>query len=218
MLFLLPPSEWKKQWGVLEESTIQLDLPVSIAVGATPKDLKCSGKRYEEGIELNKHINHWPFMRAIERYTGVMFKAIEHETLSKKAQQYFDAHVRIFSWLYWWVGPTDSIANYKLPADTKWLRTFRWDYFTRYLQSEDVIVDLLPWAHKKYIDFTSLKSTTIVYRVDFFYEEKKMTHWVKWAKWHWLRLVCELWDNSMESRPTSFIYKEKHITVFISLL
>ena len=60
ILFLLPPSEGKNHgWDISEEKlSLSFTKPYDIAVNATEKDLKCIGKRYEEGIRLNKIRNY----------------------------------------------------------------------------------------------------------------------------------------------------------------
>ena len=57
-LYLLPPSEGKNAGGIeaMTSRRFEFSLPLDIAQHATEKDLKCSGKRYEEGMSLNKHL------------------------------------------------------------------------------------------------------------------------------------------------------------------
>ena len=213
MIFLLPPSEWKLQWWNELKSSITRTLPIFIAENASEKDLKCIWKRYEEGIHLNKSLSKWPFMNAIERYSWVMFKAISYESLHNNGKLFFDKHVMILSGLYWLIKPKDKIANYKLPVDAKWLRQFWWKKITEDLLSQSMVVDLLPLAHKKLINFDSLSIVTKVIHVDFFLWEKKMTHWVKWAKWYWLHMIAQCWSVDVKSRANTFDYKDKQITV-----
>ncbi len=66
-IYLLPPSEGKnakphpqplsyQERG--ERLSFSFEKPRNIATHATQKDLKCQGKRYEEGIELNTSLCH----------------------------------------------------------------------------------------------------------------------------------------------------------------
>lgn len=99
--------------------------PLVIAQNATEKDLKCSGKRYQEALDLNATIEKSLTLPAIERYDGVMFDAINYEGLSSEGKRYFDQHFLIFSGIYGLVKPQDRIGNYKLPIETKGLYQFR---------------------------------------------------------------------------------------------
>lgn len=228
MLFLLPPSEGKKPDQPIKTPqsnknpdkkthTQLLDkpLPLSLACNATKKDLKCSGARYDEGIELNKTLSDSALMPAIERYTGTMFKAIAYDSLSLEGKTFFDAHVRIISWLYGIVAPQTPIGNYKLPIWTRWLTDYRWDAISEYLaQSEtELLIDLLPQAHKKLIDWESVDAQRVL--VDFYHWDKKLAHWVKWVKGMRLHTVAEQWVEDLSKRPRSFVYKDKTIRVVI---
>lgn len=85
LIFLLPPSEGKHPDGRLSEEILSFphQKPLEIAVGATEKDLKCSGHRYEATKFLNTHITKSTTLPAIERYDGVMFRALSYMHLSE---------------------------------------------------------------------------------------------------------------------------------------
>gem|GEM_PF-4253878 len=80
--------------------TFSFDLPLDRAKNASPKDLKCKEKRYEEAMQFNKSIEDKkinPKIPAIERYTGVMFKAFDYLSLSKEEQQKANESIVIIS-------------------------------------------------------------------------------------------------------------------------
>ncbi len=118
---------------------------MDIATTALEKDLKCTGKRYEEGIRLNSLVNQGPRMPAIDRYDGVMYRAIGYNTMSRDAQVFFNRHVGILSCMYGMVRPDDTIANYKLPVTTT-LKHFWKEKLTNHINNieSNLIVDLLP--------------------------------------------------------------------------
>jgi len=131
ILFLLPPSEWKKSWWEHKTEKLSFDFekPVEIAKNVTEKDLKCKWDRFLEWLELNKTLcNHSQkeFTEAIKRYYGVMYWSIDYENMDKKAQDFFEQNFLIFSGMYGILRPKDIIWNYKLPIDTKWLFDFWW--------------------------------------------------------------------------------------------
>lgn len=197
IIFLIPPSEgknlWWKRWK--EKLSFLFEKPIDIAQNATQKDLKCSGKRYEQGIELNTNIMWWEKLPAIERYSGVMYNAINYEGMSALWKTYFQEHFLILSGMYGIVTPQDLIGNYKLPIETNWLYKFWGDIVTSTLNElqADVIVDFLPGAYKKMIQWDKIKSTIV--QIDFFQKKdgelKKLTHGVKKVKGEYIHDICE---------------------------
>ena len=203
MLFLIPPSEWKESgWETINTPvrSFSFSLPLAIAANATPKDLKCKDKRYEEGIALNKTVEQWPYLPAIQRYTGVMFKALDYHVMAKDWQDYANQHILIVSGMYGLLQLQDTIANYKLPVTSKWLYKFWWDKLTQALitfakeKNHSHIIDLLPWAHKKLFNFDLAREQGLqVTTVNFYHKwtNKKLTHGVKKVKGEWIKEHCE---------------------------
>ncbi len=205
-LYLIPPSEWKCiGWVECTDKIRYNDLlcvwlfPTEIARNASEKDLKCTWRRYQQWVELNALIEKWPLMHAKERYTWVMYKAIDCWTLTEAEQVYFDDHVCIVSGYYWLLRPTDLIANYKLPLWAKWLKTY-WksimtDVFLKYCQDLWIteIIDLLPKIHQSIFDRDQLSSVWITRRIQAFttideqWHKKLLTHASKKIKWERLR-------------------------------
>ena len=208
ILYLLPPSERKNnhlknetssspwegeelRWGkkgTEEKLSFNFKKPINIAINASEKDLKCSGKRYEEGIELNKKLcnaasfpfereriqdrvvlwDNWEMLPAISRYSWVMYNAIDYAWMTSWWGAYFDKNFLILSGMYGILRPQDMIGNYKLPIETKWLKDFWWDKITEVLNESkaDYIVDLLPNSYKKVIQWKKLNAK--IMRIDFF--------------------------------------------------
>lgn len=214
LYYLLPPSEGKQKWWTAskEQTLFRFEKPIRRATSASPKDLKCTGSRYEEGMHYNNTINQGPWMPAIQRYTWVMFNAIGYNEMSSAVQHYCDNHLLIMSWMYWWVAPQDTIANYKLPVDTKWLKQWRGDRLTEVLSKLDTatFVDLLPNAHKKMLDFSCLDK---VIHVDFFAGDKKLSHGVKSVKGQRLHDRCAEQSVNSRDRPTTMHYNGRPISV-----
>ena len=210
ILFLLPPSEGKTSgWSIgKEELTYKFNKPKEIAINATEKDLKCTGNRFEEGLSLNKQLcSTLPLekgvhegrgiqvMEAINRYTGVMFNAIDHAGMSDEAKKYFDDNFSVLSGMYGRVQAQDMIGNYKLPIETKGLVQYWKEDITKNLNESgvDYIVNLLPLSYMKMIDFKTLvpKLVNINFQVEKDGKIVKMAHWVKKIKGQWVKNICE---------------------------
>ena len=204
IIYLLPPSEGKNSWwnNATEKLSFDFKKPFEIAVDATEKDLKCKDKRYEEGIQLNKNIEKWEILPAIERYSWVMYKAIDYTWMSGVWKNYFEDNFLILSGMYGILLPQDRIWNYKLPIETKWLYKYWGNKITAKLDllHADYIVDLLPGSYAKMIDWENLVTKNI--KINFLHNKdgalKKVTHGVKKIKWEYIKELCQRETKSID--------------------
>ena len=135
MIVVLPPSETKRDGGTngaaldlgsvsflgvtdqrgavlrsLEALCVDADA-ASVALGLGPRQL------FE--VERNRAVLSAPTMPAIERYTGVLFDALEVESLDEQARAWVDRSVFIHSALFGLLRPTDRIPAYRLSHNSK---------------------------------------------------------------------------------------------------
>ena len=211
VLFLLPPSEWKNKWWNYNKEIHSFDFkkPCDIATLLTEKELKCNWNRFEEWLFLNKTLCSWEqkeFEKAIERYSWVMYSAIDYKNMSKSWKKFFEDNFLIFSWMYGIVKPLDIIWNYKLPLEKADLYKFWWDIIPDSIikLNPDFIVNLLPinyakliwlWTncsrHKKKLE-KILNSWTKVININFLKKDgKKISHGVKKIKGEFIKNICE---------------------------
>ena len=129
-LILLPPSEGKAPGGgglPWRRDSLSIDLDaertrVIRALAAAMKGddasrsklLDVKGKALAAAVAANRAITKAPTRPAIERYTGVLYDAIEHRSLTAAQRRRLDASVVIFSGLWGAVMPADPIPDYKL--------------------------------------------------------------------------------------------------------
>lgn len=118
-------------------------------------------------------------LKAIEAYTGVVFKAFDYPSLSKIEKERTDSNVRIISSLYGWLRPNDIIKPYRfdfttqIADDDKSLSTFwRKDVTVQLVKKlqdsgESEILNLLPSDAAKCIDWKLVKRFAKVWKVDF---------------------------------------------------
>lgn len=204
-IFLLPPSEWKNNDHISDDTQEKLSFefqkPLEIAISATEKDLKCTWERYKQWIQCNQNIEKAQVIPAIQRYSWVMYKAIDFSGMTPSWKAFFQANFLIFSGLYGIVKPSDHIANYKLPIETKWLYQFWWDKLAQALvdKNPDYIVNLLPIAYTKLIrninninNKNTWKPWTKIININFLKTDgKKIAHGVKKIKWERIKYICE---------------------------
>ncbi|MDQ1128004.1 YaaA family protein [Microbacterium sp. SORGH_AS_0888] len=133
MLILLPPSETKRAGGsgppiqvgalalpqLAPERRRVLDALVALSADpdAAARVLKL-GERQRGEIAVNAALWTGPTMPAIDRYTGVLFDALDAASLDRPALRWLGAHVLIHSAPFGPVGALDPIPAYRLGAAT----------------------------------------------------------------------------------------------------
>ena len=130
MLILLPPSEGKAsparrgrrvdltalphpELGPLREEL--LDALVGFSAGPGAAEALGLSPGLADEVSRNVHLRTTPARRAIDVYTGVLYAALDHATLSPAGRRRANRWVRVQSALWGPVSPTDLIAPYRLP-------------------------------------------------------------------------------------------------------
>lgn len=132
MKILLPPSETKRPggtpgpaepsaWafpGLLPQRERVLDALVALAADAesTRRVLKLSDKQLAEALRDNAALRTAAVMPAVDRYTGVLFDALDAASLDGRARRWLGAHVLVHSAPFGPVGALDPIPAYRLGA------------------------------------------------------------------------------------------------------
>lgn len=195
LIILIPPSEGKAPGGnlpplkkVSPPVRHVIDQFAGLSTSQWSKTLGLKAKALEAAIAANTSILKSPTLPAIERYTGVVYSAIDFPTLRAKAKTFFNNHVRIVSGVFGLVHPQDPIPDYKL-AINKLKADAHWRPFNAKALSGAYVLDLLPKAHKKAVAYTQGRE------IDFVVEKngKKMPagHQGKHIKGRFIRYLCE---------------------------
>lgn len=134
MLILLPPSETKRAGGTgrslslellrfpaltearraLAEDVVALSRDPDAAIAA----LKLGPKQHGE-VETNRLLWTSPTLPALDRYTGVLFDALDAASLSAQARSFAGRHLVIHAALLGPVGALDPIPAYRLSHDSR---------------------------------------------------------------------------------------------------
>ncbi|WES66301.1 peroxide stress protein YaaA [Microbacter sp. GSS18] len=133
MLILLPPSETKRPGGAgapLAFDTLALaalapqraavaDALVALSADedAAARVLKLSAKQRPD-VAANAALRTAPTMAAVDRYTGVLYDALDAAGLGAAARRWLGRHVLIHSAPFGPVGALDPIPGYRLAAGT----------------------------------------------------------------------------------------------------
>lgn len=131
MLVLLPPSETKRSGGgrsVIDLTALALPqlhpqrdavlarLEALSADPATAARVLGLGATQLGEIQVNAHVRAAPTMAAIDRYTGVLYDALDAASLDARARRWLGANVLIQTAPLGPVGALDRIPAYRLGA------------------------------------------------------------------------------------------------------
>ncbi|MWB99282.1 peroxide stress protein YaaA [Agromyces seonyuensis] len=136
MLVLLPPSETKRDGGdgppVGDVALRHPELAgaretVAAALVALARDGDGSammtalklGPRLAPEIARNRMLAESATMPALDRYTGVLYDALDAPSLPVEAREFAAEHVRVHSALFGLVGGLDPIPAYRLSHDSR---------------------------------------------------------------------------------------------------
>lgn len=131
MLILLPPSETKRAGGargpvdlatltlpgLLPERERMTDALIALAgdAAASARVLKLGPKQHGDAT-VNAALRSGPVMPAIDRYTGVLFDALDAPSLDAAARAWLGRNVMVHSAAFGPVGAMDRIPAYRLGA------------------------------------------------------------------------------------------------------
>jgi cytoplasmic iron level regulating protein YaaA (DUF328/UPF0246 family) len=133
MLILLPPSETKRAGGsgrpldvaglALSQLTPQREAVIDALVGLSADADEAArvlklGPTQRGEIAVNAALREAPTMPAIDRYTGVLYDALDAASVSAAGRRWLGAHVLVHSAPFGPVGALDAIPAYRLGAAT----------------------------------------------------------------------------------------------------
>lgn len=138
-------------------------------------------KKLDEVQRYKESLNNKPTMKAIQRYNGVAFDAIEYDTLSENEQKYIDENVVLFSNLFGPIKASDLIPDYKYKQGAKLpemaVEKFFMENFTDSLDEYvgDEIIDLRAGHYEKF--YKVKKANVLTFK--FIKDGKVVSHWAK---------------------------------------
>jgi cytoplasmic iron level regulating protein YaaA (DUF328/UPF0246 family) len=137
-------------------------------------------KKMDEVEKYSQSLKEKPTMKAIQRYSGVAFDAIEYENLRTSSQEYIDNNVLIFSNLFGVVKADDLIPDYKYKQGSKLANIDVEKHYKNSLEKTldeylgDEVIDIRAGYYDK---FYKPKANTITYK--FLKDGKVVSHWAK---------------------------------------
>ena len=240
-LILLPPSEGKSSggngtpWSKTSQSFPELESARKDVIKALKSAMKApiaerskllgvGESKTGEATKANLSVDTGKTLPAIERYTGVLYDALDYGTLSAKLKKRVDSQVVIFSGLWGMVRPGDLIPDYKLKMGAKLPSLGKLSTFWKPLISESltpatsgVVWDLLPNEHSAGWDPSIPDARIRVSFLDDVVKNKKRTlvtvsHWNKLLKGSLVRFLVESQIDDPSGlkgfkHPEGYVYK-----------
>lgn len=216
MLLLLPPSETKRDGGdgapldvttlahpelvELREELVSRVVALAGDPDAAIRALKL-GPRQSAEVERNRRLRAAPTMPALDRYTGVLFDALDAGTLERPSRSFAAETVMVHSALLGLVGALDAIPAYRLSHDSRvpgvvLRRHWRAALAERLAAHGGVIVDLRSEAYAE-LGPAPVRNDSVFVRVvsvDSDGRRRALNHFNKQAKGRFARAF-------LESRP-----------------
>ena len=240
-LILLPPSEGKSSggdglpWSKTTQSFPELESARKEVIKALKTAMKApvverskllgvGEAKTDEATKANLSVNAGKTLPTIERYTGVLYDALEYGSLSGKLKKRVDSQVVIFSGLWGILRPGDHIPDYKLKMGAKLPTLGKPSVFWKSLISEsladaasDVVWDLLPNEHSAAWDSSICGRRIRVSFLDDAVKDGKRTlvtvsHWNKLLKGSLVRFLAESQIDGPSGlkgfkHPEGYVYK-----------
>jgi cytoplasmic iron level regulating protein YaaA (DUF328/UPF0246 family) len=150
-------------------------------------------KKFDEAIKLQASLNTRATSKAIQRYQGVAFEALDYEYMNENAQKYIDENVIIFSNLFGPISAKDHIPYYKFKQGAKIpnfnVESYYKEHFTDALDKMigQEVIDLRATFYEKF--YTPTSATTIKFK--FIKDGKSVSHYAKYYRGKMLRLIAK---------------------------
>ena len=209
MLILLPPSESKRPggvgisidklaiiWAALDPARDQLISALETLCRDPQAAIKALGlgKQSAQDIALNLNLMIAPTMPAVQRYAGVLFDALNYDSLSDSAKQRVSEQLFIQSALFGLLPATEQIPNYRFSASGK-LPGINLKMVWREAHSAvwpRLVSPILDMRSTAYVALNPVPETNQSYFVEVFdHAGKALNHFNKKAKGLFVRAALE---------------------------
>ena len=149
-------------------------------------------------ITRNRELRSSPTIAALERYTGVLYDALDVGTLKISAREFARAHVLIHSALFGLLGADDPIPAYRLSHDSRLpalpLRKLWREHISAVLAASDgVVLDLRSEAYVELGPAPAGPKTAFLRVVSDSADgpRRALNHFNKKGKGQFVRALCE---------------------------
>lgn len=158
IIYLIPPSEGKTDGGddeplrkhpqgveEIHKRFLNYDKSYEELIGV-------KGNYLQESIENNKNILLNPTMKALQRYSGTVYKHLDYESLTDKAKIFAGNHFVITSAMFGLIFGKKLIPNYKLKMNK--LKAYKhWKKQGEEFLKNYFVIDVLTNTHRRSVNW-----------------------------------------------------------------
>jgi hypothetical protein len=219
MLILLPPSETKRSGGVgvsidraaiiwaaldpARDQLIQKLAELSLDESAARAALGL-GKKSSKDLELNLKLMTSPTMPALQRYNGVLYQALDCDSLSDAALKRANEKLFIQSALFGLLPAMEQIPNYRFSASAKLPGVNLREVWHRAHEAvwPRLVGEILDMRSNEYQLINPVPADRVTYSVEVFSEDgKALNHFNKRAKGLFTRAALESGLTAVDDIP-----------------
>lgn len=225
MIVLLPPSETKRDGGdgqpldlgALRHSAltdarrtmIAATMVASVTSDAAAHAFRISPKLAEVEAVRNRSVWTAPTMAAVDRYTGVLYDALDAGTLESEARDWLGNRVRVHSALFGLVGALDGIPAYRCSHDSRVGVHLRrhWQHQIAAELRADFVVDLRSEAYTHLGPAPAERSVFVrVVTDDGEGQRRALNHYNKHGKGAFVRSLAQHGPETIESTQALLVW------------
>ena len=234
MKILLAPAETKQEGGENPSLLKNIFFYSDEIIEAYEKQIEDSSieelsswfgiKKLSDVEKYKRSIKNLPTMKAIQRYTGVAFEALDYTSLDEKAKQYIDNNVMLYSNLFGILRASDLIPEYKFKQGAILKAINQEKYYKLELEKVldeylgDEVLDLSAGYYQKYY---KPKANVITFK--FLKDGKVVSHWAKHYRGEMVRQIAlnnlesfaELMNFKFEGLKLQEIQEKKNVKTII---
>ncbi len=130
------------------------------------KILELKAKKLEDAIKKTLNFENELTTSAINRYDGVMFKAINFKEMNETQKENFNNSVIFVDGMFGLLKPQDLIPDYKLKITskfgkynmTKFWKENLYSKFNNLFSNTQLVIDILPGSHRKVVNFSNINN------------------------------------------------------------
>ncbi len=149
-----------EDWEINENTQKIVNILKSKTCEELKKLLKISDKLVDENIEYIKNFDKNVSYKAIEMYSGMVYKTLNIESIDNDSLKYLDEHLLILSALYGILKPSSLVKPYRLDftsnikVDGKSIKSFWKSYCNLYITEGETVLNLASKEFSELFDKT----------------------------------------------------------------
>ena len=205
----------KKEKYTLENKRFELINNISNKIQTTNNEILKEIFGTSDVIKYKINLLTSPTQKAILRYTGVAYQALNYNNMNKKAQDFIDKNVIIFSNIFGAIFASDKIPLYKLKQgktiDNINIPKYYKTYFSQALDELFENEEIIDLRADFYTKFYNIKKD--YYTFKFTKNKKTINHYSKYYRGVFLNILANINKDKRTSIDDFLAYVDKNFVI-----